>query len=66
MNDEHIGALVDFALTLALVMAFVFFLLLATGTSNRLLWASAPALVYISVTAFHYFRGARETKKAKK
>lgn len=66
MNDEHIGALVDFALTLGLVMAFVFFLLLATDTSNRLLWASAPALVYISVTAFHYFRGTRATKKAKK
>ena len=66
MNDEHIGTLVDFAITLGLVMAIVFLLLLATNTSNRLLWASAPALVYVSVTAFHYFRGARETKKAKK
>lgn len=66
MNDEHIGTLVDFAITLGLVMAIVFLLLLATNTSNRLLWASAPALVYVSVTAFHYFRGARVSKKAKK
>ena len=66
MNEEHFGIFMDFIITVGLVMAFVFLLLLATNTSNRLLWASAPALVYISVTAFHYFRGARETKKAKK
>ena len=66
MNKEHFEIFMDFIITVGLVMAFVFLLLLATNTSNRLLWASAPVLVYVSVTGFHFFRNVRVSKKEAK